>query len=185
MYKIKLLLSARNHGLLSQPILLEFVRACGSYFLTNDRCWDKYFAGYRIIQIKFFKKLLSRYKHHENRQNKIEFMNWNTIYVKGRDGFEKEVLNNLEHSDVSFMPGSTAELKDMSLFWIDERTTLRDFKKAITSKTILKYRLQFFRSLEEVESEEKKSDAFTPQEEAMIREMSDWEDNPITYKNSA
>jgi hypothetical protein len=77
-------------------------------------------------------------------------MNWNTIYVIGKEGFEHEVLKRLIHSEISYMPGYMSELEKVALFWLDERTTLRDFKKAIGSKTIFKFRLQFYNSLEEV-----------------------------------
>lgn len=117
------------------------------------------------------------------KQNSI--MNWNTIYIKGKCGFEKEVLDNIEHSKLSFMPGSMAELKNVALYWVDEKASLRDFKKAIGSKTVLKYRLQFFTSLEEVEQVNENTESFTPQEEAMIRKMADWEEDHVQYKHSA
>lgn len=114
-------------------------------------------------------------------------MNWNTIYVTGNHGFEKDVLYNLEHSDIAFMPGSMGELDNFSLFWVDEKATLRDFKKGIGGKTIFKYRLRFYTSLEEANQEQNKSttDELTSQEEAMIREMNDWQGEQLRYKHSA
>jgi hypothetical protein len=115
-------------------------------------------------------------------------MNWNTIYITGKSGFEKEVLHNLENSTVNFMPGSMSELDNFSLFWISDKTSLRSFKKAIGGKTVFKYRLTFYCSLEELNQiqENSQTEKFTPQEESMIREMSDWqEERPMSYKNSA
>jgi len=115
-------------------------------------------------------------------------MNWNTIYITGKEGFEKEVLNNLEHSKIVFMPGSMSELGNFSLFWISEKTPLRAFKKAIGGKTILKYRLHFYCSLEEANQATEKavSETLTPQEEAMVREMNSWqEEYSLRYKHSA
>lgn len=115
-------------------------------------------------------------------------MNWNTIYITGKCGFEKEVLHNLEHSNIVFMPGSVNELDNFSLFWISDKTSLRTFKKAIGGKTVFKYRLKFYCSLEELNQVEENTpiEKFTPQEENMIREMSDWqEEHPLRYKNTA
>ena len=114
-------------------------------------------------------------------------MNWNTIYITGKCGFEREVLHNLEHSDIGFMPGSMSELEDFSLFWINERTTLRDFKKAIGGKTVLKYRLRFYSSLEELNQVQEKStsEQLTPQEESMIRQMNNWQEEKLRYKHTA
>ena len=41
------------------------------------------------------------------------------------------------------MPGYTNET-GLILFWVDEASSLRSFKKAIGAKTIFKYRLRFF-----------------------------------------
>jgi hypothetical protein len=117
-------------------------------------------------------------------QNRI--MNWNTLYVKGNRGFEEEVLYNLEHSRLVFMPGSVTGLSNVSLFWVDEKATLRDFKKAIGAKTVFKYRLLFFSTLEEVEQlDEKTTPALTSQEAAMIRKMEQWDEDHDVYKHSA
>lgn len=86
-------------------------------------------------------------------------MNWNTIYIKGKAGFEKEVLNKLNHSPIPFMPGYTSEQDNVSLFWLDDHTTLRDFKKAIGSKLIFKFRLQFYSSMEEATRDTDESDS--------------------------
>ncbi len=104
-----------------------------------------------------------------------EHMSWNTIFITGKPGFRQEVLKNLNDSDISIMPGSTGNEQDVSLFWIHENLSLRDFKKAIGSKIVFKYRLQFFNSLEELQVQQEKNTSLTPREEAMIREMSEWQ----------
>ena len=45
------------------------------------------------------------------------------------------------------MPGYANET-GLTLFWVDEAASLRSFKKAIGAKTIFKYRLRFFASVE-------------------------------------
>jgi hypothetical protein len=72
---------------------------------------------------------------------------WTTIYIDGKAGAEKEILDNLKHSEFNFMPGYANE-KGLLLFWVDESESLRSFKKAIGAKTIFKYRLRFFASVE-------------------------------------
>jgi hypothetical protein len=101
-------------------------------------------------------------------------MSWNTIYITGKSGFKEEVSKSLQDSD-SVMPGSTGNDQDVSLFWIDETLPLRDFKKAIGSKILFKYRLQFFNSLEELQRQQENNTSLTPREEAMIREMNEWQ----------
>src|SRR6478752_5643129 len=100
-------------------------------------------------------------------------MNWITIYISGKPGFEKEVSDNLESSDFAFMPGSLEE-NGLALYWINEFADLRAFKKAIGSKTVFKYRLQFYSSVEEfVELQNNvRINFFTKEEQALIRKMS-------------
>ena len=112
-------------------------------------------------------------------------MGWTTIYISGKEGFEEEVLKNLRHAGIDFMPGSIGTSGGPGLFWISETMPLRDFKKAIGSKTVFKYRLQFFSSLEEFEkSQGQRSERLSPREEAMIREMNAWQESR-KYRHSA
>jgi hypothetical protein len=113
-------------------------------------------------------------------------MNWNTIYIKGKLGFEPEVTNKLIGSGVSIMPGSLAEGENTALYWIEENTTLREIKKAIGSKIVFKYRLQFFKNLEEVNAlEDKAKENFTPAEKDLIQRMTTWRSENVRYRNSA
>lgn len=99
-------------------------------------------------------------------------MGWTTIYITGKSDFKEEVLRHLEQSRFRFMPGSSED-RHLSLFWIEEGADFREFKKSIGSKTIFKYRLRFYNSVEEfVESKNIKSrNRFTAQEESMISNM--------------
>jgi hypothetical protein len=103
-------------------------------------------------------------------------MNWATIYIAGKPGFHKEVYHHLEHSDFSFMPG-TADDHGLTLFWVDETADIREFKMAIGAKTVFKYRLRFYTSIEEFEKLEtrKKISAFTSEEQALVKKMNVWE----------
>lgn len=78
-------------------------------------------------------------------------MGWITVYITGKADFREEVLKKLEGTNLNFMPGNTGASSDMDnhdLYWLDEKVDLRRFKLAIGSKLILKYRLNFFTSLE-------------------------------------
>jgi hypothetical protein len=76
-------------------------------------------------------------------------MNWTTLYIEGKPGFDSEVLKCLEHSGFTFMHGTSLE-SGVCLYWVDEKAKLRDFKQAIGSKTVFKYRLRFYGSIEEL-----------------------------------
>jgi hypothetical protein len=118
-------------------------------------------------------------------------MGWSTLYAHGNPGFEQEVLDQLEHSSIGFMPGSIGGDENIALYWVDEHTTVRDFKKAIGSKMVFKYRLRFFESLESLHAFQDthiRTADFTPQEEALIHEMAHWEEahpHHQHYKHSA
>jgi hypothetical protein len=112
-------------------------------------------------------------------------MGWTTIYISGKEGFEQEVLKSLRHADIDYMPGSLGVQGGPSLFWLPESLPLREFKKAIGAKTVFRYRLQFFSSLEELEkSLDQRSERLSPREEAMIREMNAWQESR-KYRHSA
>ena len=98
-------------------------------------------------------------------------MEWVMIYLEGKPGFIDEVVENLDRSKVRYMSGAP-ESESLYLFWIDEKLSLRDFKKAIGSKTVFKYRLCFFSSIEHY-LESKKSNkeiVFTPREQELSTE---------------
>lgn len=111
----------------------------------------------------------------------LKIMAWTTLYIAGKPNFKDDVLDNLEKSGISFLPGSSDD-KDIFLVWIDETLPLRELKKAIGSKTVFKYRLQFFTSLAKKQEELNKA-PLTAREKAMILEMKTWEGNK--YRHSA
>ena len=78
-------------------------------------------------------------------------MNWTTIYITGRPGFQAEVRKKLEHSNLDFMPGyvdNTTATVTHDLYWLNGQTELREMKEAVGSKLVWKYRLKFYASLE-------------------------------------
>jgi hypothetical protein len=104
-------------------------------------------------------------------------MSWTTVYIKGNTGFESEVLRYLEKSGFSFLPGTDQIELGLSLYWINDLSQLREFKKAIGAKTIFKYRLHFFSDLEKAQEENiNRPMRLTAKEEAMVRKMSEWQE---------
>jgi hypothetical protein len=81
-------------------------------------------------------------------------MNWNTIYIKGKPGFETEVVASLANTTLDIMPGSLAEGENTALFWVGEEISLREVKKAIGGKVVFKFRLKFFKNLNELNTYE-------------------------------
>lgn len=100
-------------------------------------------------------------------------MAWSTLYITGKKGFQDEVAENLRESDISYLPGSSGE-SNLIMIWVDDTLPLRDLKIAIGSKTVFRYRLRFFSTPEEHHASESQ-EKLTAREQAMIREMSDWE----------
>jgi hypothetical protein len=104
-------------------------------------------------------------------------MSWTTVYIKGSNDFESEVLRHLEKSGFSFLPGTDHIEEGISLYWINDVSQLRDFKKAINAKTIFKYRLRFFFELEKAQEQKaSRTMHLTPKEEAMVKKMSEWQE---------
>lgn len=104
-------------------------------------------------------------------------MNWTTLYITGKQDFQEEVRRKLEHSSLNFMPGyidnSTTQVTH-DLYWVDDQTDVRLVKEAIGSKTIWKYRLHFYTSLEaflQAQDLEKNSSELTKEELDMIAHM--------------
>ena len=62
-------------------------------------------------------------------------MGWITVYIRGKSGFEQDVLDKLNGSDFPFMPGSSYE-KGLMLCWIPDQKTVRSFKQVIGSNPL-------------------------------------------------
>lgn len=72
-------------------------------------------------------------------------MCWEPIYIKGKEGFKEAVLTKLH---ARWLRGGTEGENNLLMFWLPKRGGLRGFKKAIGSKLIFRYRMDFFSNLE-------------------------------------
>lgn len=83
-----------------------------------------------------------------------------TIYVKGRTHYKKYVRKSLYNSKLreglDFIEGLGSN--EFGLFWINEKLNLKDFKRAIGAKTILKFRVNFYESFEEMNPKKTEED---------------------------
>lgn len=106
-------------------------------------------------------------------------MAWITLYITGKSDFREEVRERLEESGLDVMPGYTGMLPDGAevhdLYWIDEKTDLRQIKQAIGAKLIWKYRLNFYPSLEAfIEAQNRnKTVGLSAEELALLEEARD------------
>lgn len=103
-------------------------------------------------------------------------MSWMTLYISGRSDFRQEVRRKLEHSSIPHMPGYMESVPGQGyadLYWLDGTVPLRKVKEQLGSKLILKHRLRFFSSLEELIGSWKhiNTQEFTAREREMITEM--------------
>jgi hypothetical protein len=103
-------------------------------------------------------------------------MRWTTLYIAGRGDFRDEVLDSLEDSGISFMPGYTGVFSENEetheLYWIDERAKLRTIKEAIGSKLIWKFRLRFYPTLEALmATQNRKNTTVTAEDIALLDEL--------------
>jgi hypothetical protein len=99
-------------------------------------------------------------------------MNWKTVYIVGKGKFYDDVIRQLDRSGLEIMSGyhtkQSGELHE--LFWVPETMTIREFKEGIGAKTIFKYRLRFFESLEQF-IETINSTEFTEDEKRRVQKM--------------
>lgn len=104
-------------------------------------------------------------------------MDWKNLYIVGNPGFKKEVARKLEHAKEEYMPGfigNDAATTEYEMYWIAQADDLRDFKYAIGAKTIWKYRIRFYETLESfiaAQDNTAHSGSLTDQDMALIDEM--------------
>ncbi|MBT1701777.1 hypothetical protein [Chryseosolibacter indicus] len=104
-------------------------------------------------------------------------MGWTTLYITGKSDFREEVREKIVDSNLKVMPGYTGTVYTVGevhdLYWVDEKIALREFKEAIGSKLVWKYRLKFYPSLEafiEAQNRKDRSIELTAEDLALIEE---------------
>jgi hypothetical protein len=109
-------------------------------------------------------------------------MGWIQIFIHGNKGCGPDIMRQVAQSGIKHMPGTIAEDENVGLYWVDEKITIRNFKKAIGGKIIWKHRLRFFTSLEKLNEyyDCPANESLTPQEKALINSMEE-----SRYRHSA
>lgn len=96
-----------------------------------------------------------------------------TVYIIGRQGFI-ELLNKELHDNSVFIRGQAdvdVPGKEVQLYWIRNRSALREFKRTIGADLIWKYRLNFVFDLEKLTPEEPKQSEWTAEEKALMKKV--------------
>jgi hypothetical protein len=95
-----------------------------------------------------------------------------TVYIIGNQGFI-EPLNKELHDNSVFIRGQAdvqVPGKQIQLYWIRNRSALREFKRAIGADLIWKYRLNFFFDLEKLVPETK-TEEWSAEEKALMNKV--------------
>ena len=97
-----------------------------------------------------------------------------TVYISGKKGFKEAILERLEYS---WLNGNAEIEHKLIMFWLTDQSQFHNFKLAIGSRLIFKYRLQFFTNLEEhLQSEKNKAySGFSSSEKKLIFDMTSLE----------
>ena len=99
---------------------------------------------------------------------------WSTIYIHGKAGFKQALEDKLDHT---WLQGNSEAGHELVMYWLEKTESLRDFKLAIGSKTIFKYRLCFYPTVDAYLNEKNGNlfSGFTPAENRMVRKMINWQ----------
>jgi hypothetical protein len=101
-------------------------------------------------------------------------MSWSTIYIHGKTGFKEALDAKLQGT---WMRGAQDTGHELVMYWLPEDASLRDFKLAIGSKIIFKYRLYFFTTVDEYLQQKNKNQhtGLSAHENQLVRKMMNWQ----------
>lgn len=105
--------------------------------------------------------------------SKRQFMAWNTLYVTGRSGFTRELIDALVYSGEDFLTGSF-DADDVYLFWVRKDFSLSRLKTSLGGRLIFKYRMRFFENIDTYTMFSGKNyydNRLTPEQEQMFRDQ--------------
>jgi hypothetical protein len=93
------------------------------------------------------------------------------VYIRGKDGFQEEVLPKLRDDYLS----GNSETDNLMMVWLPNIDNIRSLKWAVGCKTILKYRLRFFTGRNQLPGRPRKaSTVFSVVEGGMENPMVVW-----------
>ena len=95
------------------------------------------------------------------------------VYIIGNPGFT-ELLNKELHDNSLYIRGQvTVEVpeKEVQLYWIANRKSLHEFKRAVGADLVWKYRLNFYFDLEKFTQESDQTEEWSADEKALMRKV--------------
>src|SRR5438046_10476968 len=95
-----------------------------------------------------------------------------TVYIIGNEGFIEPVNKELQDNSVFIRGQADVSIpeKQVQLYWIRNRSALREFKRAIGADLIWKYRLNFFFDLDKL-IPESNTDEWSAEEKALMNKV--------------
>lgn len=96
-----------------------------------------------------------------------------TIYIVGNPGFVELHRRRLDDSSKFLRGQATVEIpgKEVQLFWVHNRASLKKLKKAIGAELIWKYRLRFYFELEEFTDSPEQKVELSADEKALMKKV--------------
>jgi hypothetical protein len=96
-----------------------------------------------------------------------------TIYIVGNPGFAELHHRHLDDSSKFLRGQVTVEIpgKEVQLFWVHNRSSLKNLKKAIGPELIWKYRLRFYFELEEFTEQREEKSELSSDEKALMKKV--------------
>lgn len=94
-----------------------------------------------------------------------------TVYIVGNIGFLALHHKHLDDNSKFLRGQVTVEIpgKEVQLFWVHNRSALKELKKAIGADLIWKYRLRFYFDLEAFTPRVEEQTEFSAAEKALLR----------------
>ncbi len=95
-----------------------------------------------------------------------------TIYIVGNPGFVELHHKHLDDSSKFLRGHVTVEIhgKEVQLFWVHNRSELKELKKAIGADLIWKYRLRFYFELDNLSTQQNQNE-WSADEKALMKKV--------------
>ena len=95
------------------------------------------------------------------------------VYIVGNPGYKEQLNKELQDNALYIRGQVNVEIpeKEVQLYWISNRRTLREFKKAIGTDLIWKHRLNFYFDLEKLTAPSTDGDNWSADEKALMKRV--------------
>jgi hypothetical protein len=95
------------------------------------------------------------------------------VYIIGNPGFVELLNKELDDNSLYIRGQATVEVpdKEVQLYWIPNRKSLHEFKRAVGADLVWKYRLNFCFDLEKFTQESGQTEEWSADEKALMRKV--------------